>query len=301
MDSLKAGVALKFASLLLLGLTAAEVRAQSSTLNTVTLETALVPGPVEVAVLTPPGYNDGRQEAYPMVLLLHGGGGSSEFLATMRANVEKAWERGELPPVVVVTPSAGRSLYMDFRDGSERWETFVMRELIPHIRRTYHVRNDAGGTVISGISMGGMGSLRMAFKYPSEFAAVAALEPAIEAALAFDEIEPIDRTYRSQAVYEQFFGSPVDGQYWQMNHPIFIAQETATVLAQSGLQIYIEVGDEDRLNLFRGGEMLHRLLYDAGVKHEYRLVRGADHVGESIPSRVVDALRFIGRVLEGGF
>jgi S-formylglutathione hydrolase len=37
-----------------------------------------------------------------------------------------------------------------------------------------------------GISMGGMGSLRMAFKDPTSFLAVAALEPAIEAAYSYD-------------------------------------------------------------------------------------------------------------------
>ena len=95
-------------------------------------------------------------------------------------------------------------------------------------------------------------------------------------------------------------GNPVDRAYWQTNHPSYIARDNLGILMESGLQIYIEVGDEDRYGLFRGAEVLHRLLFDAGIKHEYRLVRGADHGGESLAERVTNALGFIGRVLRGG-
>jgi S-formylglutathione hydrolase len=190
---------------------------------------------------------------------------------------------------------------MDYRDGSESWERSIMTELLSRLREEFRVRTDVAGTLVSGISMGGMGSLRLAFKYPDRFGAVAALEPAIEPVFAYDEIEPMDRTNRAEEVYGEIFGDPVDRDYWQANHPPYIARESVQTLIDSGLQIYIEVGDEDRFNLFRGGEVLHRLLFDAGVKHEYRLVRGADHVGASIPPRLSDALGFIGRVLRGGF
>ena len=152
-----------------------------------------------------------------------------------------------------------------------------------------------------GISMGGMGALRMAFKHPSLFAAVAVMEPAIEPAFSYDEIDAIDRSYRPEELYQEFFGSPVDRNYWQINHPLYIARENIGKLGESGLQIYIEVGNEDRLNLFRGAEALHRLLYDAGLKHEYRVVHRADHFGDSIPSRFLNTIDFLGRVLNGGF
>ena len=62
------------------------------------------------------------------------------------------------------------------------------------------------------------------------------------------------------------------------------------------LNIYIEVGDVDDLKLYRGGEFLHRVLFDHGVEHEYRLVRGADHVGsEFMKLRFVNLLGFVNR------
>jgi len=270
---------------------------QASDMRVLQIETELVPGPVEVGVLLPPGYTP-TGEPYPLVLFLHGGGGSWNYLEGSRPLIELSWEREDLPPAVFATPSTGRSFYMDFRDGSERWETFIMTELIPRLRAEYALGTDARSTVVTGLSMGGMGSLRLAFKYPDTFGAVAALAPGIEPAFRFEDIEPIDRTYRSTEDYERYFGKPVDESYWEANHPLSIARARTDALTASRLQIYVEVGDLDGFGLFRGSEALHRLLFDAGVKHEYRLVRGADHVGE-FRSRLVNALGFIGRFLKG--
>ena len=45
-------------------------------------------------------------------------------------------------------------------------------------------------------------------------------------------------------------------------------------------------------------EFVHRVLFDAGISHEYRLVKGADHVGASLAPRSLDAFAFIGRQLD---
>ena len=43
--------------------------------------------------------------------------------------------------------------------------------------------------------MGGMGSLRLSFKYPERFAGVAARKPAIEATLRWRNLDPLDSFY----------------------------------------------------------------------------------------------------------
>ena len=65
----------------------------------------------------------------------------------------------------------------------------------------------------------------------------------------------------------------------------------------SGLQIYLDCGDEDMFLLFEGSEFLHRVLYDARIKHEYHLVLGADHLGRTVRPRSMEALQFLTRVL----
>jgi S-formylglutathione hydrolase len=97
-----------------------------------------------------------------------------------------------------------------------------------------------------------------------------------------------------RALYSMF-GNPIDPDYWAQNNPATIASLTPDRLLD--LRIYLEVGDQDALYLYEGAEYLHRILFDAGLAHEYRLVHGADHVGPSLLSRMADALGFLERQL----
>ena len=257
--------------------------------------TDLVPGPLEYAALTPP---DAGSSPLPLVLLLHGGNGSRDLLSQMRPAIERAWEEERLAPAVVVTPSCRRSFYMNFRDGSERWEDAVLGPIVEEGRRAFGAADDPAATAVVGISMGGMGALRMAFKHPDRFAAVAALEPGIEPALSFGEIELEDRFWRDDALFEQIYGAPVDEEYWAANNPANIVVADAARLRESGLAISIECGDLDSFGLHRGTEFLHRVLFDHGVRHDYHLVRGADHLGRSLPRRFAHALDFLGTALD---
>ena len=138
-----------------------------SRLESVTLHSKLVPGPVEVTILLPPGF-DKQDKPHRLLLWLHGGGGddSSYLDRELRPIIEAAWKLGHLPPLVVAVPSARRSFYMDFRDGSEKWESLILNTVLPTVQKKYALSKGQGGTLIGGYSMGGMGSLRMTFKHP---------------------------------------------------------------------------------------------------------------------------------------
>lgn len=252
-----------------------------------------VPSPVSIAIYTPPGYDAHRAGAYPLLIQLHGGGGSDKMMNMMAPLLEQAIDKGLLPPVVSVMPSAGRSFYMNYRDGSQKWETFITDDLLRYMRAHYDVAKARKGTFITGISMGGMGSLRIAFKHPQLFQAVAAQEPGIAPALTFDDIKLRDRFWRSDRLFEKIYGNPVDKAYWAANNPATIAKKDPQRLL--GLGIYLDVGDQDMFYLDQGTEFLHRILFDAGISHEYHLVKGADHVGASLGPRFLDAMAFIGR------
>ena len=266
-----------------------------STLHLGEVVTDLVPGPVEYAALTPP---NAASSPLPLLLLLHGGNGSRDLLAQMQPAIERAWEENRLAPAVVVTPSCRRSFYMNYRDGTERWEDVVLGPIVDAARREHGATDDPAKTAIAGISMGGMGALRIAFKHPERFAAVAAMEPGIEPALSFGEIALEDRFWRDDALFEQIYGSPVDEAYWAANNPANIALADPARLRDAELAIAIECGDLDSFGLHRGTEFLHRVLFDNGVPHDYHLVRGADHLGRSLSRRFAHALDFIGVALD---
>ncbi len=248
------------------------------------METNLVPSPLEYAALLPEGYRQAAKP-YPLLLVLHGGGGDRGFLRRMRAAVEAV-----LPDVVAATPSVQRSFYMDYRDGSQKWETLLTGPFLEHLRKTYKV---AGKPYLFGISMGGMGALRMGFKYPERYAAVAALEPGIDPALKWSDVQPRHRFWRSQWLMESIFGKPFDAAYWEANNPATIANNEAERLRAAGLPIYLECGDEDAFALDEAAEFLHQVLRRKGVRHEYHLVYGADHGGRTIEPRSREGLEFL--------
>jgi S-formylglutathione hydrolase len=266
-------------------------RAGSTGLREGRLDTNLVPGPVDYSVLAA---GDGSAKQ-PVLIWLHGGGGSHRFLESCTSQFVACWADRSLPAMVVATPSAGWSFYLNRHDGSELWETFLLEEFIPEVRRQTGATD--GPLLVGGISVGALGALRLAFKYPEHFKAVVAVEPTVEAALSWDRVPSRDRAFMPTALRAKLFGDPLDHQFWKANHPTALAVANATAIAASGLAIYLEAGDEDLLHVQYGTELLHRCLFDIGVSHEYRLTAGGNHVGPSVGPRLVQAFQYIGRML----
>jgi hypothetical protein len=89
----------------------------------------------------------------------------------------------------------------------------------------------------------------------------------------------------------------VDKDFWHGIHPPTIVINNAQRLRDSGLQLLLEAGDEDANGTFRSAELLHRLLFDAAIEHDYHLHRGAAHIGRSMDWRMPEAFAFLSRAL----
>ena len=262
---------------------------------TETLATKLVPGPVTFSVLLPSSYASSG-EVYPLLISLHGGDGDHRALHASAPVFKKMWAEGALPEMVVVTPTATQSGYLDYRDGSQLWETFITGEFLAHLRSNYRVSKERKGTFIGGVSMGGGGSLMIGLKHLDTFAAIVAYEPFVDAAYTWQDAKPRNMFYAAGDPVDRF-GDPIDEVHWASNNPATIVRDNADAIRASGIQIYIEVGSEDALDHDKGTEFLHRTLFDHNIRHEYRYVYGADHVGASMARRVPDGLTFLSRVV----
>jgi S-formylglutathione hydrolase len=265
-------------------------------LVTGTLPTTLIPHPLAYTVLLPDGY-DPAGPPLPLLLALHGGDGDHDFLAHQQPYIEKMWAAGTLPKMVIATPNAERSFYMDGKDGAQKWETVILFALVDHLREQYKLVRDRSGLFVYGISMGGMGALRMGLKHPERVGAVVALEPGIDPALKWTDVKPRNRFWRSDELMESIFGAPLDEAYWEANNPANMAVANAAKIRDAALAIYFDAGDEDMFHLQEAAEYLHRLMYDRQIPHEYHLVRGADHLGSSLPPRIQDGLAFLTRYM----
>jgi S-formylglutathione hydrolase len=271
--------------------------APKGTLLHAELETQLVPTPAKYDVLLPPGYDD-MAGPLPLLLWLHGGSSGVDHIERrIRVHVEHAWAEGILSPCVVATPITGSSYYIDWKDGSQSWETFIIQELIPHLRKTYRTRQDRGGTVLAGASAGGQGTLRIALRNPETFIAAAAMEPGFPPVMYFDELDIAPFGAGAARFLASRFGDPVDKEYWQARHPPTIVIQNADRIRSSGIQLRIEAGDEDANLTWLSAELVHRLLFDAAIPHEYYIERGAAHVGRSMPRRLRMSFEFLERAL----
>lgn len=260
------------------------------------IETELVPSPAKYSVLYPSDYETSEKK-YPLMLFLHGGNGPKGFVNQIKPIIQDLWEKKLAPEMVVVVPHCDRSFYMDYRDNSQKWETYLLSELILQLQNKFRVYKEPSKSFLAGVSMGGMGTLRIGFKYPSKFGILIAFEPAIEPAIEWKDVQPRDKFYRKKEVMEPIFGSPFDEEFWKINNPIYIARENADKIRESDIKIYIEVGTEDMLGLFRGAEFIHRLLFDKNISHEFRIVYGADHIGPSLKERFINGFSFLNRVI----
>ncbi|MCY4533344.1 MAG: alpha/beta hydrolase-fold protein [Gammaproteobacteria bacterium] len=246
------------------------------------MDTQLVPSPAQYDVLLPPSY-DSSDKTYPLLYWLHGGGGGDGTLETFAERLTSAWSDGILSEVVVVTPHTGMfpNNYLDFPDGTRQWESWIAGELLDHLRTKYRIAQDRTGTFISGISMGGLGCLKIGLKHLDTFAAIIAFEP---------QLGP---TFDKSDGYPDFYTQ----EFHDKHNPASIVRDNPDTIRNSGIRIYFECGSKDELGFFMGANLLHNTLFENKIHHEYKYVDGGGHVDESFDWRIPDGLAFLERVI----
>jgi S-formylglutathione hydrolase FrmB len=135
---------------------------------------AHVPG---ACVYLPPGYAENRLR-YPVLYLLHGGGGDKDDWITQGVVADIADAAAAADPrdaVIVVMPEALDGHWHDFQDGSVRNEAYVLDHLIPYVDANLSTIPTRTGRAIVGLSNGGYGAMHLAAKGPDQFVAAGAM------------------------------------------------------------------------------------------------------------------------------
>jgi S-formylglutathione hydrolase len=230
------------------------------------------------------------EERLPLILHLHGAMSSAaQSLEAAKPIYDAAWSRGELPRAVVAcasTPTRG-GFYIDPAEGP-RWETLVAREFPDVVARRYPTRDVR---VVVGSSMGGYGALKLAFREPERFAAVAALCPAIFPAETAAAVQP---RHRPSVLGELHRAMGADEESYRRNCVYGILRSNLDRIQRSRVGIFLDCGDADEFGLHDGAIFLHQRLTECAVAHEFRSVAGAGHADGAAPRRLADALAFVG-------
>ncbi len=109
----------------------------------------------------PKGYDD--QESWPLVLFLHGAGERGGDLELVKKHgPPKLIGEGKDFPFIVVSPQCRKDVW---------WEPIELTALLDEVNKTHKVDQDR--IYVTGLSMGGFGTWRLAAHTPDRFAAIA--------------------------------------------------------------------------------------------------------------------------------
>ena len=137
-------------------------------------------------VYLPPGYLDSGL-AYPVIYLLHGGGGDqADWIVSghVPAIMDAAIAADPTAAAIVVTPDGTDAQWYDNIDGSLQNQRYVLDYLIPYVDRHFRTITTRAGRAIDGLSNGGYGATHLAAKAPDRFVAAGSMSGNL-AALSF--------------------------------------------------------------------------------------------------------------------
>jgi enterochelin esterase-like enzyme len=257
------------------------------------IKSVLLNREVHYSIFLPSDYYT-SERAYPVTYLLHGYGDADDGwiqFGEVNRLADDAIKAGKIPPMIIVTPDGFTSFYINAADGSFNYEDFFIKELIPHIEKTYKVKAEKRFRGIAGLSMGGYGSLLYALKYPNLFAAAAPLSAAVWTDK--DIINLNENMFNG--LFDNSMGKNLKGKdrltaAWLSNSPLGLI-EKKTLEELSSVRYWIDCGDDDFLTI--GNAELHIALAKKNVPHEFRMKDGA-HNWTYWRTGIIDALSFIG-------
>lgn len=216
-------------------------------LETIMYESSTVGIKRKARVYTPPGYS--KDQKYPALYLLHGIGGDENEWARSGSPAEildNLIAEKKAVPMIVVLPNGRAGKDVTARDPIPKqspafaaFEKDLLTDLIPHIEKSYSVKNDRESRALAGLSMGGGQSLNIGLSHLDTFAWVGAFSAA-------------PNTRRAAELVSD--------------------HEKATMQLRL---LYISCGDKD--GLLRISESVHAMLDEKKVPHLYSVVTGGRH------------------------
>jgi esterase/lipase superfamily enzyme len=175
-----------------------------------------------------------------------------------------------------ICPQGGRCWWTERRcvefDPALSPEAYLLDGVVPFVGQRWGLRHGSVGLL--GIGMGGQGALRLAFKHPALFPAVAGISSALDFHEAYGQGTPLDAMYDSREQCRQ------DTALLQVNPTAYPPH------------VFFCVAPDDFW--YRGNDRLHEKLSALGLPHEVVLTtRGGGHSWEYFERMAGRAVRFV--------
>ncbi|ADB37305.1 putative esterase [Spirosoma linguale DSM 74] len=260
--------------------------------DTLDIPSAVMQKNLRAAVVLPNSYAKGNA-TYPVLYLLHGGGG--QFSDWLKQTPDKmlVHKLADQYNIIIVMPEGEKlSGYLDspFQKDNQ-FETYITKEVVGKIDNTYRTIRDRKGRVITGLSMGGHGALYLSTRHPELYCAAGSMSGAVDLNRKKWKIDA-EFAKRITPEFERILGPEnATPDLHAANSVINMVDKMKT----NGLKIIIDCGVDDFL-IEPNRELHHRLVYN-NTPHEYTERPGAhtwDYWENSLPSHVL----FFSKVLK---
>jgi S-formylglutathione hydrolase FrmB len=226
-------------------------------------------------VVLPASYDLEPAKRYPVIYLLHGAGG--DHYSWVKSPQLRAFVRKH--DVICVSPSGRRyGWYVDSpRVATSQLETFILRELVPHIDRAYRTRAARDARAIMGFSMGGHGALTLSARHPDVFCSASSIAGIMD-------LSRWPKNWNIAAVL-----GPRDGNEARWVNAGATAHAPLFAGAASGVRIMTDCGFDDFA--YPENVEFHQVLGHLGVEHTF-VERPGAHNWQYWTSVVAEHLAF---------
>lgn len=254
------------------------------------LKSALLGRTIGYQILYPVRYEypENREKRFPVIYLLHGvSGHSTNWLEKTKVALYATHY-----DVFIVMVEGGDGWYTDSATvPADKYESYILRELIPEVEKTFRVSTVREGRAIAGLSMGGYGAIKFGLKHPEMFALAASMSGAFGAA-SWTEKELKDPGAIRDSVLQTF--GPAGSATRIANDVSRLAREVAAKKITPLPYFYFDCGTEDFF--FSESRDLASLLVELKIPHEYRQLPGK-HSWVYWDSQIQEILKLAARTL----
>ena len=130
--------------------------------------------PVGYCIYLPPSYSKKTKQRFPVIYYLHGGRPGNEARSIRLARpIDAAMRADKVKPMIYVFINGGPVSHYNYPRKNSLGEDVFIKELIPHIDKTYRTIAKRSGRGLEGFSQGGRGTTRIMFRHPHLFGSCA--------------------------------------------------------------------------------------------------------------------------------
>lgn len=244
--------------------TAAPAKGNTAEVVEKRLSSKLMARDMPYRVILPVRYTETKDKRYSTIYLLHGLTGHYDNWT----DKTKLAQFAALHDFILVTPEGDNGWYTDSATvPNDKYESYIIKELIPEIDKTYRTISDRDHRAIAGLSMGGYGGMKFGIKYPQMFSLAGSFSGALGAATFTEK-----NSGQIGKSLDAIFG-PSDSELRKENDVFGLVKALTPEKIKELPFLYVDCGTEDFL--YANNKDFAALLVEKKIPHEFRELPGA--------------------------